>query len=201
MKIFIRNVLSLRKIGRFFGTFFWAVLISSCIPESYFLGDSYTSFHWHKVNEPFTPRTPLEIIAVEAAKTGKTIKSNNITAYCLAYTPQTQLTVTVSVNNETSDPMSIKLISYVKVDGGKVDSFSDAVEGPSLDEDFEKTIFNAALSAKSGMNAVTIYSRPDQNFTVFGTYLPDCVAKVTVIPGFQRDGEPFTIRMVPVCGL
>jgi len=157
------------------------------------------AFEWHELKAPAAPQTPVEKAAVQASISDASVNDGTITALQLAATPKKQLVVAVVDTPRSTDPASNKQITYYRVAEGNIVAFSETTEGPSLDADFEKTVYRAALATKGGMaDSVTIYSRPDQNFTVVA-HPGKCSAEVKVYQGFEKSGEPFSTRGVPIC--
>jgi hypothetical protein len=154
---------------------------------------------WYELKTPSAPESPSELAAAQAAESRHVVKIHDISAICLAANERKQLVVTVSGTSRLSNPLSPKEITYYRFTRGNIDAFSYTVQEPSPDVEYERTIFNAASTAKvTNMKEVILYSHNNLNLTVV-SHASGCIAKVSIISGFSPSGELLSVRYIPIC--
>jgi len=163
-------------------------------------GTINTANKWYELATPRAPKDPKEEAAFQAAISRYIFKSNEITAICLAADEKDQIVVTISGAPNISNPMSPKEITYYRITDEKISAFSETVQEPSPDVDYELTIYKAAVLSKENRNKyVIIYDRKDNVYTIIGN-TKSCSAEVSLKAGIEQDKEPLSIRFVPICG-
>lgn len=156
--------------------------------------------NWANIVVPREHQGLEEDAAYEAAMSRSVVKNGDITAICLAADSSNQIVVAIENLSHDSNEMAPKKITYYLLVGGKIRAYSKPVMEPSLDIDYERTIYLAAQKAISSTGyAVVIYSRPGRNLTVKGARGEKCTFKVTVLDGFDTAGEILSEREVTIC--
>ncbi len=159
--------------------------------------------HWEVSVKPRMPQGPEEEAVYEAARWKEVKTHGDFTAIFLAGDESTQIVVAIEGSRLSVDEMAPKKITYYLVVNRIIRAHSEPIMAPSPDIDYERTIYAAAARAKYeyGIN-VTIYSRPMQNLTVKAvakTAYTNCTFEVTVLNGFDVQGEILSLRDVKVC--